>query len=191
LQKQRIDAYEQAWKMFESFADYSKYKKVTLMEAEKLLTELTSWYYGKGGLLMSRASQKKYLNVIRVTDQIITRKIDEYNRSPTQSIKRSSLASSISSAGTATAATPSTSLRTNTTAIVDSITLEYDDFKEIFKAASTFRTSLSRDVGSRIFIFHRELGDFDLDDGIDPSSADEKDPEQDRENRYNKREPIN
>ena len=109
---------------------------------------------------MSRSSQRKYLNVMKVIDEKITSENEKVKKSPSSP-------------------NPSTITYLSDT-----------DFDSIYKVASTFRTSLSRDVGSRIFIFSREVGDSDLDDETPNSSSGSHkvSEEDDRKSRYRERE---
>jgi hypothetical protein len=76
LRNKRIEAYTKLWEYLKPLAFFSSKEKYTYDELEKLSEELTTWYYGLGGLVMSSSSQKFYVQF----QKEITQKMEIYSK---------------------------------------------------------------------------------------------------------------
>ena len=63
LRKERIPAYQKLWKCLEPFAYYSLPGPVTVGKLRDIPTEMPSWYYKSGGLVLSPEARDVYFRL--------------------------------------------------------------------------------------------------------------------------------
>jgi hypothetical protein len=76
LVKNRMMAYAGLWERLKPLAIHSQVK-ITFGSLEDLLNDLQDWYYGIGGLVLSRESQQAYVNLLDEIRKAVSNKIQE------------------------------------------------------------------------------------------------------------------
>jgi hypothetical protein len=71
LRKNRMEAYEELWPLMKPLARYSVEQPITYQIVRDTSEKMRDWYFGKGGIFLSRKSRKPYFAMKELMQKII------------------------------------------------------------------------------------------------------------------------
>jgi len=81
LHDMRLKLYKQLWPMTKPLARYTRESPLTYDVVRKVSEEMRDWYFGEGGIYLSKDSRTPYFALKRLMENVLiqdsTRKIDE------------------------------------------------------------------------------------------------------------------
>lgn len=85
LQRSRLEAYKKLWSMTEKLARFGREKPVTYDDLRQISNETRAWYFGEGGIYLTRASRGPYFRMKELMEPVLRDK--ETSTGPTGEIK--------------------------------------------------------------------------------------------------------